>query len=71
MAQHPSRAAPPVLDGKTPQGSMVMNTEKELDQARADFMRGYFGQPWDHRLSDDEWREVGKQAKQSESASLL
>ncbi|CAM9849327.1 unnamed protein product [Ascophyllum nodosum] len=50
--------AQPTGENVAMRGSMVMNTEKELDQARADFMRGYFGQPWDHRLSDDEWREA-------------
>lgn len=38
---------------------MVMNSEKELDQAQADLYNGYFGRPWDVRLTDDEWREVG------------
>lgn len=37
---------------------MVMNTEQELNEARIDFSRGYFGQPWDYRLSDEKWREA-------------
>lgn len=37
---------------------MVMNTEKELDKAYRDYSEGFFGVPWDHRLNDDEWREV-------------
>lgn len=37
---------------------MVMNTEQELNEARTDFNRGYFGQPWDYRLSDEKWREA-------------
>lgn len=37
---------------------MVMNTEQELNDARTDFSRGYFGQPWDYRLSDEKWREA-------------
>lgn len=37
---------------------MVMNTEKECDKAYRDYSEGFFGAPWDHRLNDDEWREV-------------
>lgn len=37
---------------------MVMSTEKECDKAYRDFSEGFFGMPWDHRLNDDEWREV-------------
>lgn len=37
---------------------MVMTTEKECDKAYRDYSEGFFGAPWDHRLNDDEWREV-------------
>lgn len=37
---------------------MVMTTEKECDKAYRDYSEGFFGMPWDHRLNDDEWREV-------------
>ena len=46
-----------MLDKKN-QGNYVMNSEAELDEAEMDGYRGYFGKPWDYRLSDDEWRKV-------------
>ena len=39
------------------QGSMVMNTQGEIQKAYMDYQRGFMGMPWDHKLSDDEWRE--------------
>lgn len=36
-------------------GTMVMNTDAEVQQALYDYQRGDFGTPWDHTLSDDEW----------------
>lgn len=39
---------------------MVMNTENQLDDAQADYSRGFFGRTWDHRLTDDEWREASR-----------
>jgi redox-sensitive bicupin YhaK (pirin superfamily) len=38
------------------QGSMVMNTESEIERAYLDYSRGMFGVPWDHSLSENEWR---------------
>ncbi|KAL7554798.1 hypothetical protein ACHAWF_018353 [Thalassiosira exigua] len=39
------------------QGSMVMNTQGEIQNAYMDFQRGFMGVPWDHKLDDDEWRD--------------
>lgn len=36
-------------------GTMVMNSGHEVRQAMVDYERGMFGEPWDHRLSDEEW----------------
>ena len=37
------------------QGSMVMTTNQEIEQAYADYQRGLFGLPWDSQLSHEEW----------------
>lgn len=46
---------------------MVMTTEKECDKAYRDYSEGFFGMPWDHRLNDDEWREVRTTQKKRQS----
>ena len=38
-------------------GSMVMSNPSEINQAYADYQMGLFGTPWDHKLSDDEWKQ--------------
>jgi quercetin 2,3-dioxygenase len=38
-------------------GSMVMSNPQEINQAYADYQAGLFGTPWDHKLSDEEWRQ--------------
>ena len=38
-------------------GTMVMNSDGEVQQALYDYQRGQFGVPWDHTLSDDEWAQ--------------
>ena len=40
------------------QGTMVMNTQGEVQRAVDDYQRGLFGQPWEHTLKDDEWLNV-------------
>lgn len=35
-----------------------MNSEQELAQSDEDLSKGYFGNFWDFRMSDDEWREA-------------
>lgn len=36
---------------------MVMNTEREIEEAYFDFQRGFMGIPWSEKLSDTEWIE--------------
>ena len=36
-------------------GTMVMNSEAEVQQANRDYQRGAFGVPWDHKLPDEDW----------------
>ena len=36
-------------------GTMVMNSESEVNQANYDYQRGAFGVPWPHELDDDAW----------------
>jgi redox-sensitive bicupin YhaK (pirin superfamily) len=39
------------------QGSMVMNSNGQINEAYRDYEQGHMGLPWDHKLSDDEWQE--------------
>jgi hypothetical protein len=39
------------------QGSMVMNTQQEIQEAYMDFQRGFMGLPWSEKLTDEEWME--------------
>ena len=36
-------------------GTMVMNSQSQVNQALQDYQRGDFGVPWGHELSDEEW----------------
>ena len=36
-------------------GTMVMNSEADVQQALFDYRRGDFGVPWEHTLNDEEW----------------
>jgi redox-sensitive bicupin YhaK (pirin superfamily) len=47
----------PLCEPIVSQGSMVMNTNQEIQEAYIDFQRGYMGVPWREKLSDYEWRE--------------
>lgn len=47
----------PLREPIATQGSMVMNTPQEVQRAYMDYQRGNMGMPWDHKLTDDEWRE--------------
>ena len=37
------------------QGSMVMNFPDEINQAYRDYQMGFFGRPWPHTLSRQDW----------------
>lgn len=47
----------PLREPIASQGSMVMNTDVEIQQAYSDYQRGFMGVPWDYKISDDEWRD--------------
>jgi redox-sensitive bicupin YhaK (pirin superfamily) len=49
-------AGRPLKEPVAAQGSMVMNHANEINQAYRDYELGYMGQPWDHKLTDDEWK---------------
>jgi redox-sensitive bicupin YhaK (pirin superfamily) len=53
-------AGEPLKEPVSAQGSMVMNSPTEISQAYADYQRGHMGAPWDHKISDEEWREHNK-----------
>jgi len=50
-------AAVPIREPCVTRGSMVMNTQSGIDRAYADYQAGFFGQPWDHKLTREEWKE--------------
>ena len=37
-------------------GTMVMNSQQQVDQAVRDYQSGGFGVPWDHTLDDEQWQ---------------
>jgi len=39
-------------------GTMVMNSNSEVQQAMEDYQRGEFGIPWEHTLDDEAWAEL-------------
>ena len=45
----------PLREPIASQGSMVMNTNAEIQQAYVDYQLGKMGLPWSEKLSDDEW----------------
>ncbi len=45
----------PLYEPVQAQGSMVMNSEREISEAYNDYSKGRMGLPWDHKLTDDEW----------------
>ena len=50
-------AGEPLREPCVASGSMVMNNAQEINQAYADYQNGLFGTPWDHNLSDDDWKK--------------
>jgi redox-sensitive bicupin YhaK (pirin superfamily) len=50
-------AAVPLREPCVASGSMVMSSAAEIQQAYLDYERGRFGRPWDHKVSDEEWKK--------------
>ena len=50
-------AADPLREPMVASGSMVMTKQPEIDQAYQDYQAGMFGIPWDHKLTDKEWKD--------------
>lgn len=50
-------AAEPLGEPVSASGTWVMNTPLELQEADRDYQLGRMGTPWDHKLSDEEWKE--------------
>ena len=49
-------AGDPLREPVAAQGSMVMTTGNEINQAYLDYQYGYMGKPWDHKLNNEEWK---------------
>ena len=47
----------PINEPIQARGSMVMNTIDGIDQAYNDYASGLMGKPWDHDLTDEEWKD--------------
>lgn len=47
----------PLREPIASQGSMVMNSNSEIQQAHLDFQMGKMGLPWSEKLSDEEWQQ--------------
>lgn len=47
----------PLNEPVAAQGSMVMNSGREISQAYADYQAGKMGAPWNEKLTNDEWEK--------------
>lgn len=47
----------PLNEPVAAQGSMVMNSGNGINQAYSDYQAGMMGAPWEHTLSDEEWKQ--------------
>jgi len=50
-------------------GTMVMNSDLQVQQAMADYQRGEFGIPWEHTVDDAEWAAQCDQRLAARAAS--
>lgn len=50
-------AGEPLREPVSAQGSMVMNTPDQINNAYSDYQQGLMGLPWDHKLTDEEWKQ--------------
>jgi redox-sensitive bicupin YhaK (pirin superfamily) len=48
-------AGEPIRAPVVASGTMVMNSQADVQQALVDYQRGDFGTPWPHELDDEEW----------------
>ena len=56
-------AGKPLNEPVAAQGSMVMNSTEEINQAYRDYQALRMGAPWSHKLNDEEWmKHVNKYA---------
>jgi len=54
-------AGAPIYEPIAAQGSMVMNSPEEINEAYSDYQSQKMGVPWDHKISDEEWMEHVRQ----------
>ncbi|CAB9503069.1 Putative quercetin 2,3-dioxygenase [Seminavis robusta] len=47
----------PLMEPVAAQGSMVMNSAYDINEAYQDYQAGKMGAPWDHKLTDKEWKD--------------
>lgn len=47
----------PLNEPVSAQGSMVMNTPNEINQAYVDYEMQKMGVPWDHKINDSQWKD--------------
>jgi len=50
-------AGEPINEPLVSQGTMVMNSQAEVEEAVRDYSTGKFGLPWDHTLDDGSWAQ--------------
>jgi redox-sensitive bicupin YhaK (pirin superfamily) len=50
-------AGQPLYEPVVQQGSFVLSSNSEVNQAYLDYQTGNFGSPWDHKLSDEDWQQ--------------
>ena len=49
-------AALPLNEPVAASGTWVLSSNRDLLEADRDYAAGAFGRPWDHTLSDEDWR---------------
>lgn len=50
-------AGAPIREPVAAQGSMVMNTQGQIQEAYRDYQLGLMGMPWSHELSNEDWQQ--------------
>lgn len=57
----------PLRERVVAQGSMVMNTERQVAEAYRDYQAGTFGPTWDEKLSDEDWLALVKKSQKAKN----